>query len=47
MKDNALLEQPFVKEPKISVREHIASFIGKLRENIQVKRIVRMQLGQE
>jgi len=41
-----LLEQPFVKEPSISVREHIASHIQKIGENIQVRRFIRYKLGE-
>jgi elongation factor Ts len=41
-----LLEQPFVKDPAISVREHIAGHIQKIGENIQVRRFVRYRLGE-
>ncbi len=41
-----LLEQPFVKEPSVSVRDHIASHIQKIGENIQVRRFVRYKLGE-
>jgi elongation factor Ts len=40
-----LLEQPFVKDPNISVRDHIAAHIQKIGENIQVRRFVRYKLG--
>jgi elongation factor Ts len=41
-----LLEQPFVKDPSISVRDHIATHIQKIGENIQVRRFVRYKLGE-
>ena len=41
-----LLEQPFVKDQAISVRDHIASHIQKIGENIQVRRFVRYKLGE-
>ncbi len=41
-----LLEQPFVKDPTLSVREHIAVYIQKIGENIQVRRFVRYKLGE-
>ena len=41
-----LLEQPFVKEPSISVRDHIAAHVQKIGENIQVRRFVRYKLGE-
>jgi elongation factor Ts len=40
------LEQPFVKDPSINVREHIAAHIQKIGENIQVRRFVRYKLGE-
>jgi elongation factor Ts len=40
-----LLDQPFVKEPGISVHQLIASKIGKLGENISVRRFARFKVG--
>ena len=45
--ENCLLEQPFVRDPGITVNEHIASYIGKMGENIRVRRFVRYRLGNE
>jgi elongation factor Ts len=44
--ESCLLEQPFVKEPSMSVKDHIASHIQKIGENIQVRRFVRYRLGE-
>jgi elongation factor Ts len=41
-----LLEQPYVKEPSISVGDHIAAHIQKIGENIQVRRFIRYKLGE-
>jgi elongation factor Ts len=41
-----LLEQPFVKDPAISVHDHIAAHIQKIGENIKVRRFVRYMLGE-
>jgi elongation factor Ts len=41
-----LLEQPFVKNPDVSVGELIAEKVGKIGENIQVRRFVRFRLGE-
>jgi elongation factor Ts len=41
-----LLEQPFVKDPSITVLDHIAAHIQKIGENIQVRRYVRYKLGE-
>ena len=40
-----LLDQPFVKEPGISIQQLIASKIGKLGENIFVRRFARFKVG--
>ena len=41
-----LYEPPFVKEPSISVKDHIAAHVQKMGENIQVRRFVRYRLGE-
>jgi elongation factor Ts len=41
-----LLEQPFIKEQNMSVNQLIASKIGKLGENISVRRFVRFKVGE-
>ena len=42
-----LLEQPFVKDDKITVGELIQQAIAKIGENIQVRRFCRFELGGE
>jgi elongation factor Ts len=42
-----LLEQPFVKNSDITVQEMMAEKIGKLGENIQVRRFARFRVGEE
>lgn len=42
--ENALLKQPFVKNPEITIEELIAEIIAKIGENVQVKRFVRFSL---
>lgn len=44
--ETCLLEQPFVKEPSITVRDHVAAYIQKIGENIQVRRFVRYKVGE-
>ena len=41
-----LLEQPFVKNPDQTVAQLIAERVGKIGENIQVRRFVRFKLGE-
>ena len=43
--ETCLLEQPYVKDPSITVRDYIATHIQKIGENIQVRRFVRYKLG--
>ncbi len=45
--ETCLLEQPFVKDPSTTVKEHIAAHIQKIGENIQVRRFIRYKLGEE
>jgi elongation factor Ts len=40
-----LYDQPFVKEPGINVSQLIASKIGKLGENISIRRFARFKVG--
>jgi elongation factor Ts len=42
-----LLEQPFIKDDKIKVEELLKETIGKLGENMVIKRFARFQLGEE
>jgi len=42
-----LVEQPFVKNTEITIRDHITAKIAQLGENIVVRRFVRWQLGEE
>ena len=40
-----LLNQPDIKDVKISIKELVASYIAKFGENIMIKRFARFQLG--
>lgn len=41
-----LLEQPFIKDPDISVQDLITGLIAKIGENISVRRFARYQVGE-
>ncbi len=41
-----LLDQPFIKDDKVSITKHIAFYIAKLGENIKVQRFARFVLGE-
>jgi elongation factor Ts len=43
--DACLLEQPFIKNPDISVQDRLNDLIAKTGENVVIRRFVRFQLG--
>ncbi|MFC1993825.1 translation elongation factor Ts [Chloroflexota bacterium] len=45
--EDCLLLQPFIKDPKSKVQDVITETVSKIRENIQVKRFARFELGTE
>jgi len=44
--ENCLLEQPYMRDPNIKVKELLAGLVAKLGENITVRRFVRYQLSE-
>jgi elongation factor Ts len=44
-KETTLLDQPFVKDPELSIKEMIDSVSAKTGEKISVARFVRFQVG--
>jgi elongation factor Ts len=44
-KENALLEQPFVKDPDMTIEELVQSKIASLGENMRIKRFARFAVG--
>ena len=45
--DACLLEQPFIKDSSLRVKDILTSMIAKIGENIVVRRFVRYQVGEE
>ena len=45
--DVCLLEQPFIKDPNVKIKDLITQLIAKIGENIMIKRFVRFELGEE
>jgi elongation factor Ts len=43
--ENVLLEQPFIKDESVKVRDLISQSIAKLGENIVVRRFTRLEVG--
>lgn len=44
--ERCLMEQPYIKNPDQTVGEYVKEHIAKLGENILVRRMARMQLGE-
>jgi elongation factor Ts len=44
--DNCLLNQPYVRNPDISVGDLLNDLIAKIGENITIKRFIRYQVGE-
>ena len=42
-----LLEQPFIKDPNLKIKDIITQLIAKLGENVVVKRFIRYEVGEE
>jgi elongation factor Ts len=42
-----LLDQPYIREDKIKVRDLITQLVAKMGENIKVGRFARFELGQD
>lgn len=40
-----LLEQKFIKDPDVTIQDKLNELVGKMGENISIKRFVRMQVG--
>jgi len=45
--DTCLLEQPFIKDPNLKIKDVLTSMIAKIGENIIIRRFVRFQVGEE
>lgn len=45
-KEVCLLEQPYIREPEISVQELLNQKIAKIGENITIRRFVRFEVGE-
>ena len=44
--ERCLLEQPFVKNPDVTVEQHVKEAVAKLGENIVVRRFARIAIGE-
>lgn len=45
-KDSCLMSQPYIRDPKVTIDDLVKDAIGKIGENIQIRRFARFQLGE-
>ncbi|MDD2702979.1 MAG: elongation factor Ts [Candidatus Omnitrophica bacterium] len=45
LKANCLLEQPFIKDPGLSIKDLLGGLVAKYKENIVIRRFVRYKIG--
>jgi len=45
-KEHCLLEQPFIKDPSITIKDYLGNLIAKIGENIVIRRFVRYKVGE-
>jgi elongation factor Ts len=46
IKENCLLEQSFVKDPKMTIQEYLTSLVAKIGENMYIKRFIRFKVNE-
>ena len=46
LKEQCLLEQPFVKDPKMSIRDCLNLLVAKIGENIVISRFIRFKVSE-
>ena len=46
-KVNCLLQQPFIKDEKVTIQDYLTSLIAKIGENIVIRRFSRFKLGED
>lgn len=45
-KQSCLMEQVFIKDPSLTIRDYLASLVAKIGENIIIRRFARYKLGE-
>jgi elongation factor Ts len=45
-KEHCLLEQPFIKDPNITIKDYLGDMVAKLGENIVIRRFMRYKVGE-
>ena len=47
IKQKCLMEQAFIRDSNLTIKDYLASLVGKIGENIIVRRFIRYKLGEE
>lgn len=45
-KDNCLVDQPFVKDPNMTIAQYVTQRVQMTGENIKIRRFVRYEMGE-
>ncbi|MBN1913156.1 MAG: elongation factor Ts [Candidatus Omnitrophica bacterium] len=45
-KEHCLLEQPFIKDSSINIKDYLGSIVSKVGENIVVRKFIRYKIGE-
>jgi len=45
-KNNCLLEQVFVKDPNLTIKDYLGGIVAKIGENIIIRRFIRYKIGE-
>jgi elongation factor Ts len=45
-KNHCLLEQPFVKDPSMTINDYLGTIVAKIGENVVVRRFMRFKVGE-
>ena len=45
--EHVLLEQPYIRNPEITIKDYLTELIAKLGENVTIRRFARFRIGEE
>jgi len=45
-KNNCLLEQVFVKDPSLTIKDYLGNIVAKIGENVVIRRFIRYKIGE-
>lgn len=45
-KNNCLLEQVFIKDPSLTIRDYLGNIVAKIGENVVIRRFIRYKIGE-